>query len=306
MAWIATGTANDKAAFDSFKEAANILGMTVTDMQAGPEIQKEAAAIEQAGSQGFDAVVLSGLLSATLGPQLAKIHDSGMKVIGYSSSLEGNSGPSVDFSFYSLTQARKLGGIMGDWSIADSKSNVNALLVFPPDIAAGVAQRDGFANALKDQCDSCQVKDLEFSLSELGSTLPARIVSAVQANPDINYVFGTFGAVFLGVPEALKQAGLADRVKGVTVGGTPSNMQQILDGRVLTASLDSGLQYCGYMLADAVARIFAGQQVPVDNYNGLDMPVQIHTRENIDFDPTKDWSGEPTDFRDQFKKLWQG
>ncbi|SEB35094.1 substrate-binding protein domain-containing protein [Rhodococcus jostii] len=304
VAWIGSGTQNDNTAYGSFAEAAAVLNMKATKLEAGADPQKAARAIEQARSQGFDAVVLSGLVTSSVGPQLAALHDSGVKVVGYSTSLEGHTGPSIDFSFYSLPEARRFGGIAGDWTIADSGAAAKVLIAYPPDIAAAVAQRDGFADRLKDKCPSCEVKDLEFSFSELGGALPSRIVSAVQADPDIDYVFGTFGGVFVGVPEALRQAGLADRVKGVTVGGTPANMIQITDGNMLAASLDQGLDYTGYMVADAVARVFAGQEVPVDVYRGLDMPVQLHTADNIDFDPTTDWSGEPQDFREQFTYLW--
>ncbi|MFC0450011.1 sugar ABC transporter substrate-binding protein [Rhodococcus jostii] len=304
VAWIGVGTANDNAAYGAFTEAASILGMEVQNLQAGADAQKEARAIEQARSQGFDAVILSGLLTSSIGPQLQSLHDSGVKVLGYSTSLEGNSGPSIDFSFYSLPEARRFGSIAADWTMVDSSNDADVLVAYPPDIDAAVAQRDGFVDRLSDQCPNCAVNDLEFSMSELGSTLPSRIVSAVQANPNINYLYGVFGASFVGVPEALQQAGVADRIRGVTVGGIPANMQQIADGKVLAASLDQGLHYRGYMLADALGRLFAGQEVPVDVYHGFDMPVQLHTADNIDFNPDLEWSGEPTDFREQFVALW--
>jgi len=303
VAWIGVGTANDIAAYKSFQEAAAVLGMQATSLQAGSEVQKEVAAIEQARSEQFDAVILSALLTASIGPQLTALHDSGTKVLGYSASLEGTSSSNVDFSFYSLPEARRFGAIVADWMIEDSGGRAHVLDVFPPSAAAGVAQSDGFVDELTAKCTGCKVEKLEFAFSEVGGALPSRIVTRLQANPDINYIYGTFGAVFVGVPQALRQAGI-DRIRGATVGGTPVNMQQIQGGQVLAASLDQGLQYRGYMLADAVSRLLAGQTVKSDVYNGLDMPAQLHTKDNLDFDVTKDWSGEPADFRDQFKKLW--
>jgi hypothetical protein len=44
--------------------------------------------------------------------------------------------------------------------------------------------------------------------------------------------------------------------------------------------------------------------VPLSSYHGFDLPVQLHDKTNIDFDPTKNWPGAPSDFATQFTALW--
>jgi hypothetical protein len=55
---------------------------------------------------------------------------------------------------------------------------------------------------------------------ELGAgTVPAKVVAHLQAHPETNYVWGAFGDLTLGVRQAIKTAGLAEKVKVITMNG---------------------------------------------------------------------------------------
>jgi len=304
VGWIGNGTQNDLASFEVFKEAAAILGLQVTSLANTSKIEDEVAAIEQAISRHFDIVVLNGVLPSALGPQLKELHESGTKILGYALSIRGFTAPNIDFAFFPNEDGDRFAEIMGDWLVLNTKGPAHILVPYAPDVQSGVEQVNALRSHLKETCPACTMETLDFSFAQIGSTLPSRIASAVEANPEINAIYAPFGAIFTGVPEALGQAGLKDRVVAATASGIPVNMQQIQSGNVLGASMDIGLGYRGYMLADGAARLLAGQTIPTVTYEGFDFPVQVHTKDNLNFDISKAWEGEPADYKTQFKKLW--
>ena len=46
--------------------------------------------------------------------------------------------------------------------------------------------------------------------------MPAKVIAYLQAHPETDYVWGAFGNLTLGVPQAIKTAGLSEKVKVVT------------------------------------------------------------------------------------------
>jgi ABC-type sugar transport system substrate-binding protein len=104
----------------------------------------------------------------------------------------------------------------------------------------------------------------------------------------------------IGVPQALKAAGLADKVKIVSQSGGAANYQYIKDGSE-AADLFQDINYTGYRMADAVARAFAGQDEGAD-----EVPLMFITPQNISsatFAADKSWTAFP-DTLAQFKKIW--
>ena len=55
---------------------------------------------------------------------------------------------------------------------------------------------------------TASVEVTEVAVTDLGTNLPGTIVSALQANPDLDMIVYAFGGMLFGVPEAIESAGL--------------------------------------------------------------------------------------------------
>ena len=75
-----------------------------------------------------------------------------------------------------------------------------------------VAEDKGFTTELKSQCKSCTVTTVNAQLTDIGKDLPQLVVSAVQSNPSINYLFFPYGDTADGVAPALKTAGYSPKI----------------------------------------------------------------------------------------------
>ncbi|MYH71355.1 MAG: sugar ABC transporter substrate-binding protein, partial [Acidimicrobiia bacterium] len=303
LGYVGIGTANEDATGIEFLAAADLLGFDVTVFAAGFDAASQIGILEEMATQNFDVVVMQSYTeAAATSPQMKAVKDSGAIVVSYGTALPGRQNELMDHQFLAQEDSQQWGTLIADWVVADSGGNAKVLATYAADFAAGNAQHEGFVGHLEATCPGCEVVGMDFNLAELGTELPGRIVSAMQADSEIDYVLAGFGAVFIGVPEALDEAGLLDQAKGIGWYGTAFNQQLIVDGRFQVVSQNVGNPYRGYLLADAAARLLAGQEI--EDWSDLFYePLQFSTADNID-DPTVDCLCAPPDFREQFHALW--
>ncbi len=65
-------------------------------------------------------------------------------------------------------------------------------------------------------CPDCKLSVKEINPADAGTKLPSQIVTELQREPDVNYIVPAWSDGAIGVPQALKSAGLTDKVKMVT------------------------------------------------------------------------------------------
>ncbi|UGS37000.1 sugar ABC transporter substrate-binding protein [Capillimicrobium parvum] len=160
---------------------------------------------------------------------------------------------------------------------------------------------DGFKEGYAKACPDCKLTVLDIAISDLGRpSLASKVVSAVQKDPSINWITGTFGDMYIGVPQALQSAGI-DGVKAITIAGQQANYEYIKAGQQ-TADVGFNMEFFGFKALDVAARMLAGQDP--ENTVG-DIPIQFLTQENLDFPPSEPWPSVP-DFPAKFTALWGG
>jgi ribose transport system substrate-binding protein len=188
--------------------------------------------------------------------------------------------------------------ILPDFIIGGSGAKAHVLLVNVPDVivlktVAAIASAQ-FAS----QCSACTVKTLNISASDLGNgSVPSEVVSALQADPSINYALFTFGDLAGGVPQALQSAGLKAKI----VGGSPDLAQiQSLDSGTSAAWAEFGDPESAWRAVDAMARLSVGD--PVDESQANEQPFVIFTPHSAPR-PAALWNG-PSGFQNQYRALW--
>ena len=261
-------------------------------------------AFQQAIDAKVDFIASTGLATAQYQPQLDAAKAAGIGVL----SCYGTDDPSADSGL--LMQCgdesfvQNSGPVMADWAIVDSKGTANMLIVSIPDFPVLVSETDAVKAQITKNCSGCKVTELDVTLQDLiGGTIPASIVSKLQANPDVNYVYYSFGDLPGGVTAALQSAGLDKKVTQFGQDFSTIDLDEIAAGTMGPWAADPK-GYAGWLMTDAAARLSLGMTLDEERAAAV-LPTVIIS------DPAEaktlsagggDWM--PPGAEDAFKKLW--
>lgn len=189
--------------------------------------------------------------------------------------------------------------IMANWALKDSGCNVHSVVVpLTLPVLEGVA--DQFKSTLESTCPDCSAQIISAQPTDLGSpALVNSVVSAVQADPSINYVVVTLGDLATGLDAALKAAG-RDDIK--IIGEVPNDASfQSLQNDTSSMWVNYGPTYNSWALFDVTLRAIQDKAA----VSGLPFAVSVMTKDQL---PEGYTSGElnfPEDYAAEFTKLWQ-
>lgn len=189
-----------------------------------------------------------------------------------------------------------------DWMVADSDGAGDAVVFTVPVQATLVKVSEAFTQQVGTTCPGCSVDVVDVkSFSSIGRDLPGQVVSYLQANPEVKYVFAAFGDMLLGVPDALRAVGLDD-AKLISQSGGATNMQYLRVG-IQAADFAYTHPYIAYVALDALARGMTGGTM--EEADAWMMPAQLLTPDNIG-DAAVDGNGavEVTGLEEYFRDLW--
>ncbi len=284
---------------NAVKAAGEALGWTVTSTPTGASPEEITQAFDSVIQRHPDAVIQAGNPRALFEPQLKKLEAEGIPYIADASADELG-GAEVAIVSDSSTYEES-GRWLARWVVADTEGKANAVFFGVPDFPILVALQKGFQSEYKALCPSCPLETVNVALpSIVKGEFPSEVVSVVQRNPDLNYMVPAYGDMTLGVPQALKAAGLSDQVKTISHAGGPRNFDEIVKG-LQTAEMPYPNKEAGWMLIDAAARSFAEVELPQDVYTAV--LGQYLTAENIE-NPSEEWVAV-ANYEEQFKKLWK-
>lgn len=270
-----------------------------------------AAAFDAAIAAKPDVVMTSGNPREWFQTQLDTLESMNIPVISWSIPEPFEPGKGIAVNILSGDDYFYYGVVMADYAYANSP-NKNILFVGLPVFPVLSLVQDGFKAEIELICPECTVKFQEIGLADLGTNLPGQMVSALQADPNLDFIAYAFGGMMFGVPEALEAAGLVDQAKAVSQAGSPMNFQFIADGKHQTGefALASGL--LGWRAVDIAITLFTDGTISKSpaiegifdktdiGLNGL--PRQILTQPTVK-DPTALWPGVEG-FQDLFKQRW--
>ncbi|MDW5593769.1 substrate-binding domain-containing protein [Conexibacter stalactiti] len=234
---------------------------------------------------------------AAIAAQLEQAEKDGIKVITTGGPTQvGDQG--VDAAIGSVPFHQANATAMTDWAIADSQGKGKIVLLYDPSIPLQQSVLEAVEQAAA-QCPDCTLDTLRVQLAEAGKTIPGQVVSYIQSHPDVNYVITT-GSGALGIGQALKSAGLTD-VKLASSFSQQQNLQLVKDGVEAAAIPNEGVSL-GWRMADAAARLEAGETVP----EALAAPVgqrQLFDGDNIgEADVSRQW--DVPDTAATFERAW--
>jgi len=285
---------------DYLSEGAASLGWTlhkVVVTSQSPEAL--AAAWNQVASANPDGVVSNGAPVSAISDALAKLKAEKVPVVEFSSPDPAGTG--LTASLLSTAYSTQRGKVVADFFATDSKGKANAVYFNVPAYPILAFEVAGFKKELASACAACSVDVQEVDATTIGTTLPSQIVAYVRAHPKLNYIYVGFDSMYIGVPQALKAAGLNTQVR--LVGDDPGavNISYIKNGdeyAALAFPTGEGV----YRSLDVIARTFLGSSITPST--DASFPLYMMTKKDLSKPLPKDRFDVVQDFAAQYKALW--
>lgn len=304
LIWIECPTPGCVLVGNGITDAASHLGWTVERIGHDLTPEGTAGAMAQAVAQNPDAVLISGSVSAYYEDSLAALHERGVPVIDSSSVNEvGGEANGIYGMVQGIPQTTAYGQVLGSWLVADSGGNAKVLVFNVPDVPVLTGFNTGIAAAMAETCTNCEVEIVDVSFADLlGGAVPGLVVSALQANPDADYVACGFGDLCIGVTGAVAEAGLADRAKLTGALPNAGDFAAIAAGD--EAAFVAAPEYMiGWRKVDILAAFFVGDDL-TEAQTAL-LPMQVITPETTGI--VRDGDGNyigVADYEAQFLARW--
>jgi ABC-type sugar transport system substrate-binding protein len=300
--WVTPNLQSQQPNTDALETATDMLGWELTTIQTdSADPQAVPSGIEQAVSGGADYIIVSGGSIPIYGEALASAQQAGIPIIDmYSSDEVGgeSNGIYANIGGTAWIQEQYPAGV--DVITADSGGDAHVLYVDIPDFPILAAAAEATHAQFEAACPDCVVTSLDVSVADLlGGAVASQVISALQRDESIDYVYTSFGDLATGLPESLAAADLADRVALVTAAPNPEQVQGVIDGTVL-AVLPNPKPQGSFTAIDAIARLEQGLEV--DEREHSVMPVIIWTTDNVP-DPMEEFAGAQN-YEEQFAELW--
>lgn len=289
---------------DGYKNAAAALGWNFK--QINYKVSDPASAVQQALDAKVDYIAITGIPPAAFPAQAKTAAKRGIPIVSCFDTTEPDPKTNglvmqcADAHGYGL-QAKQA----ADWIINDSSGKANVLMVsiedYPILRAEGEAIKEQFGTA----CPDCKFDLLPVTVDDVGGgKVPAKVAAYVQSHPDVDYVHLAFSDLGLGIPQALKSAGLDTKVKITGVQGNAAVLKEIVSGKI-SAWTAQAQEFAGWLSLDALARI--AKDMPLTEYQTsgqlpswvVDSPEEAKKL----LDGPGEWPG-PEGFQEKFKALW--
>jgi ribose transport system substrate-binding protein len=265
---------------------------------AGATPESFQAAAEQAIRDRPAAILMPSLDPSLLKAQLASMKANHILRVGWATASD----PPGAFDLYFLSPAstQTIGRALGDYAIVHTNGRAHLLFVNQSAFSGVASEGVGLKEAMTEDCANCTYTSLDTLPQDVGTKIPTEVVSALQANPSINWVSFGYGAMTLGVPQALRGASLDGKVGLTTASLQKSNYVDLKAG-MENAGDDLNDELFAYYAMDSIARALSGQRVPNLQNNPF---AWIITGKEVRFDPNSQvWNPIPS-YQQQFRKLW--
>ena len=231
---------------DAMKAQAAEKGLDLQVSIANQDLSKQLADVEDFIVKGAKVIVISPVDSKGVFPAIKKAQDAGIAVITVD--VPAND---VEVTSYIGTDNYAGGVKAGDWKVA---------LITYPTVQSVVSRIDGFKKALE------AYPEMEIVAEQAGITRAEALAVAqnmLQANPDIQGIFGFGDDAALAAAVAVKSAGLQDKVKVIGFDGMKEARDAVDNDPVMVGVIQQFPDQMGKTSVDTAVKVLVGEEVPV-------------------------------------------
>lgn len=297
IAYMDCGSPTCALFYELMVEPAKLLGVHLERIKSGLAPQTIATGFDTAVAQHPDAVIVAAASIELWSKQLKELQEAEIPVVTVGvSEAEKYGVVAPQLGTASNTAVAEL---LANYVPVELNPEANVVYYESPEISFTTQQAEVFAPTLEAACPKCSVRIAKIPAANIGKTSLNDITSDLQANPETDVAVTAIAEMFVGLPSALKTAGI--EVDELTAGPLPANLEQIKKGEE-TAALGYSLPIESWTLMDLAIRQIVGQK-PAGPEAGGQGVEQFLKQPDIDFDPSKGFVGYP-DFAERFEKLW--
>lgn len=282
-----------------FAGATKVLGVELSIVKAGPSVTDQQSAMSTIISEKPAGVILPGVSGDTTEAQVHQLDAMHIPVV----SVGVVNAPRYGISFDTVENPAISilnGKLMAAWTVLQKRARTNAAFYATPELPFSSYEEQGFDHELAALCASCQVRNVDVPVADIGVSAPSLVVSDLQAHPATNAIAFASEEAATGLPSALKVAGLHVTVTGYAP--PPAVLDYIKAGEI-TSGLDTDLPVSVWETVDALARLSTHEPL-VDAEKGGPPIDEFLEQKDITFNPAMGWTGYP-DFPERFAKLWR-
>lgn len=291
------------------KEAGALAGLNVKVFTTTGVPSQWQQGMQRAITEKAGAIILEGPDPKLLVPQIRQAKQAGIPVI-VSRTIDVTDEeqtqkevPGVEFSNRGpFSEATRL---VADYVIAESDGKAKIAYVSYDDMGSAMRPMVGaFEDEIEAKCPDCELTVVPTTFADAPTKTPQAVQSALQANPDVDWVVPAFDAFVPFVQSGLKVSNKSDKVKMATVNGTASVLKLVQeDGNPLQMDIGEPIHILGYKSIDQAMRLMLGEPAVEQQ---IDM--RLFDRSNVDEAGTPPTAtggyGDTSAFVDGFKQLW--
>ncbi len=284
-------------------EALEALGANVKMCDGKGTPTEIGACALQATESGAAAIVTDAIYYNMAANAFDAAQAAGIPVLN-TNQIEAEGHPASDTLGYVIASDGRIQAAIAKWVIEDSAGEGQVLInssVDGPAPAIFLAEGQRVYDA---ECPGCTQTVNEITSSNF-SQIPSSTSAELLRNPNIGYVVSQFDQYLMVTQQGVEQTGRMDEIRGVTGSAQLNALQQLQAESFLYAAVGDSSPFNGWINADAVLRLVAGDELP--EYT---VPIRLFTRDSVaDLELTEaaqasgEWYG-PTDFPDRFRALW--
>jgi ribose transport system substrate-binding protein len=297
----------NQAVIDGFEQGAEAAGVDATIANGKGQVANYGRIVSQAIDQNADAIVIHGIPSSLVAPQLERAGEAGIPVVTANTHDPGP--PADDEPDAVVAEATHsfsgAGTLMADFMIADSDGKANGVIFTSSDVGLISSQEaEAIQKETERLCPDCKLEVIDVPIAQWGA-MTARVPSILRENPDIDYLLPLFDGLAPLIVPGVRQAGAQDRVKIVTFNGSKAVLEMLAKGDVVRADVGQPATYEGWGTFDQVLRVMSG----VDPVDDILVPLRLFTPNNIgDIDLEGDEGAWYLDFdyTEKYREMWQG
>lgn len=275
LAWIDCGLPACTTIAGIIKTATDALGWEFTVIPTDGTPEKIKAAWQQVLRDKPDGVIYAAFDRALFEPELQEAAAAGIEVAAASGLDEPDD--ALDYVIGTPEQVDGWGELIAAYQIADSGGEADAVYV---DLSAfqtlaGIKVR--YSETMDELCPACEHDSIDLPITAVGKDAPNQIVSYLRAHPDVKYVALAADALGIGLPAAIKAAGL-EGIKIVGEGADETSLQYVANGEE-AATVAFPHYELNYAIVDHMVRKFSG--VSTLDGSKMTIPTWLVTADNV-------------------------
>ena len=284
-----------KRVADAVEEAGKTLGWTTRMIDPAGDPEKMRQAIRTAIQLKSDGIVLDSIPEILVKNDVVAARAAGIKVVN-----AGEPNPNAFADAQTGIDNAQVGRMNAAQLAVQTGGRGRVITVNDPEFPSIVDTYKGFTEGLKEFCPSCTVvKEIQFQLAGLQTTLPQEFQAALQANPDVTAVWSAYDPVAAVLTPVIERSANPG-IKIVSQNADPSALADLKAGdKPLIGSVASSHEWVGYSSVDQMNRLFKGALDEAERQRTV--PIKLITSANI---TTVPWDGD-VEWKNAFLTAWK-